>query len=612
VKSFTRRDVLRLGSVGLFHAATARAAVTALLRQPYLQNIQRDRASILWTTLQPGDGGIVLGLPGGGVMTVPATVQTFTPSVTGLSDTFYQFRADITGLKAGTSYSYRATVNGSPVSQTAGVFSTAAPGDVSFLVFGDSGEDTPEQLQVISHMAAEPGISFLVHTGDLAYPTGTFALYDANYFGLNAALFSRLPVFATPGNHDFMADSAAAFLASHVAPACGVDSTDAGRYYSYDWGDIHFAYIDSNLVGVGAGDRMLAWLDRDLTVTGQYWKIVVLHHPPYPTGHHGSDPVCAAVRAQVVPVAERHGVHLLLGGHEHGYERTVPLASDQAAASGSGTVYVISGGGGADLHDVSAGGPTAVAQAVHHYLRIDANGAALTVRAIGLDGNELDRFTLRPSPAINAGGVLSIGDYTPSLAPGSLVSIFGENLALQPRSASGTPLPFDLGGVRVQLEGQAIPLLYVSPGQINAMIPYDAPSSRTLKVISANGSDETRITIQPTAPSILAVTTRDALAGPRNSPRAGSTVVVYAVGLGVCKQAVAAGNPVPGPDSVAAQVDVWLGATRIQPAYAGLTPGIAGLYQVNFTIPVGFTAGTYQLRLSAAGVSSTPVSLVVE
>jgi uncharacterized protein (TIGR03437 family) len=539
-------------------------------------------------------------------------VQVFSPAVTGLSDSFYQFRADITGLKPGTTYSYRAAVNGSPISQSAGLLSTAAPGDVSFLAFGDSGEDSPQQLEAISRMAAETGISFLVHTGDLAYPTGTFGLYDANYFGLNAGLFARLPVFATPGNHDYMADSAAAFVASHVVPACEVDPAYVGRYYSFDWGDIHFSYVDSNLVGADAGHRMLAWLDRDLAATAQYWKIVVLHHPPYATGHHAADPVCGAVHAQVVPLVEKHGVHMLLGGHEHGYERTLPLASDQPVASGNGTVYVISGGGGADLHDVNAGGLTAVAQAVYHYLRIDANGTALTVRAIGLDGSEIDRFSLRPQPALNGGGVLSIGDYSPSLAPGSLVSIFGRNLGVQPRSASTAPLPFDLGGVRVLLEGQALPLLYVSAGQINAMIPYDAPSSGTLHVIAPNGSAATRISLQQTAPSILAVTTRDALAGLGNAPSAGSTVVVYAAGLGVCKQAVEAGSSVSGPNPIAAQVDVWLGATRIQPAYAGLSPGTAGLYQVNFAIPAGVVAGTYPLRIVAAEASSKAVALLVK
>ena len=46
-----------------------------------------------------------------------------------------------------------------------------------------------------------------------------------------------------------------------------------------------------------AADRMLAWLESDLSSTGQFWKIVFLHHPPYPTGHHAADVSCAAVRA---------------------------------------------------------------------------------------------------------------------------------------------------------------------------------------------------------------------------------------------------------------------------------------------------------------------------
>ena len=59
-----------------------------------------------------------------------------------------------------------------------------------------------------------------------------------------------------------MVDSAAAYLASHSLPASGVDPADAGRYYSFDWGDIHFTSVDSNLMRSASMDRMLAWLDQ--------------------------------------------------------------------------------------------------------------------------------------------------------------------------------------------------------------------------------------------------------------------------------------------------------------------------------------------------------------
>jgi uncharacterized protein (TIGR03437 family) len=460
-------------------------------------------------------------------------------------------------------------------------------------VFGDSGEDTSQQKALIPLMGAESGVSFLLHTGDLAYPQGSFALYDSNYFGLNASLFGRLPTFATPGNHDYMVDSAAAFVASQVAPQCGVNATDAGRYYSFDWGDAHFTSIDSNLLPTASVDRMLAWLENDLRSTRNFWKIVFLHHPPYPTGHHLGDPICATVRARVNPILERNGVQLVLAGHEHGYERSLPLVADQAVQGGLGTTYVISGGGGADLHDVNAGGQTAIALSAYNYLRVSIDGITMTVRATGIDGNEIERFVLQPRPVIAQRGVVSIGDYSEALAPGSLASIFGQNLALRPQLSSDDQ-PGGLGGARVQFNNQDIPVLYVSPKQINVQIPNDAAATGTLQVLTDNGAAQADISISSSAPSILAVTVANAPATGSNAPSAGSAVIVYATGLG-------SGN-----------VTVWLSDLSIQPSFAGSTNQFAGLYQVNFTVPSNLAAGSYALRIQTPHASSRSVPLVIQ
>jgi hypothetical protein len=241
---------------------------------------------------------------------------------------------------------------------------------------------------------------------------------------------------------------------------------------------------------------MLAWLDSDLGATGRFWKIVFLHHPPYPTGHHRDDLLCAAVRARVNPIVERRGVQLVLSGHEHGYERTAPLQAAAQVPAGIGTTYVITGGGGADLHDVQCGGPTEFALGMFNYLRVEVDGAMLTVRVIGLNGAEIDRFVLQPRPIIVDGGVVSGGDYSRSLAPGSIASIFGQNLAVKPEAASDSLLPLQLGGVRVQLDDRDIPLLYVSPGQVNVQIPEEARGGGVLQIWNTNGFAQTTISVR--------------------------------------------------------------------------------------------------------------------
>lgn len=536
-------------------------------------------------------------------------MKAFAPAVTKLSSTFYLYQADLTGLQPGTTYAYRVMMNGQSVTANPVNFTTAGPGNFSFLVYGDSGENTPEQRTMIDLMTREQNVAFAIHTGDLAYPEGSYAGYDTGHFGLNAPLIDHLPFFPTPGNHDYMVDSGAPYVASHVVPDSNIHPDDRGRYYSFDWGDVHFTSIDSNLIGSAANDRMLAWLENDLRSTRQYWKVVFLHHPPYPTGHHCGDVICAKVRWTVNPIFDKYGVQLVLAGHEHGYERTVAVTDEMPAPAGFGTTYVITGGGGANLHDVGTIEQTAISLQTYNYVRIDVNGSTLTLRAIDLNGKEIDRVTLQPQPVLADRPVLSVGDYSESVAPGSLVSIFGYNLALRPLAHTATPVPAELGGVRVRLGNTDLPLSYVSPNQINVQIPFDAKGPGTLTVTAPNGVAQRRVNIAPTAPSIIAVTNANTLATALNAPKAGGVVVVYATGLGACAQTFSAGTAALASPTLT-KVDVWLGDIRIQPAFAGLTQGFSGLYQVNFSVPAGTAAGTYPLRIATSDGTSRSVPFV--
>ena len=95
------------------------------------------------------------------------------------------------------------------------------------------------------------------------------------------------------------------------------------------------------------------WLEADLQASAARWKIAYFHHLPYPISHHLDDPVCAAVRTLFVPGMERNGVQLVLDGHEHTYERTLPMRGDVAVTSGRAITYVTTGGGGGIPHPVA-------------------------------------------------------------------------------------------------------------------------------------------------------------------------------------------------------------------------------------------------------------------
>jgi len=119
--------------------------------------------------------------------------------------------------------------------------------------------------------------------------------------------------------------------------------------------------------------------------------VAAFHRPPFSSGtEHGSD---LTVRSVFAPIFETHGVQLVLNGHDHDYERTIPIktSGDPAALP---VTYLVSGAGGAPLYVVGANSWTAVSQSVYHYLRLTADACALSTAAVALDGTTIDTFSL--------------------------------------------------------------------------------------------------------------------------------------------------------------------------------------------------------------------------
>lgn len=92
---------------------------------------------------------------------------------------------------------------------------------------------------------------------------------------------------------------------------------------------------------------------------------------------------------------------VVFNGHEHLYQRTLPVRDGIIAEDGQGTVYVTSGGGGAGLYPYCAHPFSVHGVSAHHFLKCRIEGERLTVVAVGIDGVELDRFEVAPKPAIS-------------------------------------------------------------------------------------------------------------------------------------------------------------------------------------------------------------------
>lgn len=206
--------------------------------------------------------------------------------------------------------------------------------------------------------------------------------------------------------------------------------------------------------------------------------------------------------------------------------------------------------------------------------------------------------------AFTAAGVVNAATFTAGIAPGGLIAIFGSGLAALAGGA-GTSVDFD---------GTPATVIAATPFQVNAQVPPSiAPGPHTLNLHSPFGSGSQTVTVAQVAPAIFllsdgvtgAVENQDGtLNGPGNPLSRGGVLVVYATGLG----SVTAGQN--GLSTVNTPVTVVVNGIELPVAYAGLTPGFIGLYQVNVALPAATPPGSgVSLTLKQGGQLSNSVNI---
>jgi len=208
------------------------------------------------------------------------------------------------------------------------------------------------------------------------------------------------------------------------------------------------------------------------------------------------------------------------------------------------------------------------------------------------------------SPRIVDGGVVGAAFYSGAgVAPGSLFTVYGERLSDSIDQASEMPPSTTLSGIIISINGARAPLLFVSPGQVNAQVPWDTttgPGTVTVFVDSAL-SNSVAVEIGDFAPGIFVVAhgAGNVLVTPQQPALAGETIVIYATGLGPPEST----QPVRLAADAAA---VKIGGVSAIIESVQLTPGFAGLHQVRVRLPDGVPAGVaVPLILTAGGQTAT-------
>ncbi len=378
--------------------AAAQSTVT-VVRGPYLQQVGANQAIVVWATREPGTARVEYRV-GNAPWLVETAISTFrSSSATGIPS-YYQHEATLTGLGANTTYEY--DLRNSNVDPTPGVvdeFHTAplpGTGTIHLIAFGDSGTGSSSQSGVATAIGNDT-FDFALHNGDVAYSRGTYAEFEARFFPFYRDWLRRKGFFPAIGNHDDMTSSATPYRTLFVLPRDGATTAypnNAERFYSFDYGPAHFIALDTQAAFLSAARRQeqLAWLTADLQeAQDRPWRIAFFHRPPYSSGaEHGSD---LAIRQAFGPLFEQYNVQVVLTGHEHSYERTVPWR-ESSTTTRQAVTYVISGGAGAGLYPVGRSSFTAFSRSVDHYLRMAVSPTDVTLEAVGTDGATFDRFTL--------------------------------------------------------------------------------------------------------------------------------------------------------------------------------------------------------------------------
>ena len=434
-------------AVGRWHSVECNAQT--IVRGPYLQQGTPTSMIVRWRTDVKAETQLEFGTSLD-ALTSNSKISSRSVSSPLLSGPTTEHEVLVSGLAPQTRYYYRVLAKDRVI----------AGGDAEhFFVTSPSGGDEPVRVWVIGDAGVsgrrasgeDPGqaavrdaflkryplgsFQLLMMLGDNAYTTGSDSEYQRGVFDPYRNVLRSVVTWPTQGNHDY---SALAYYPAFSLPTKGQSGGLASvteHYYSFEYGNVHFIVLNSEVNDNSFRGSMANWLRQDLATHRKDWVVVYWHHPPYSKGHHDSDKESASagrliwMRANIVPILDSAGVDLVMSGHSHSYERSkflnghygvsttlskqeVIVAKDghddqsrtytkpqMKPQPHSGSVFVVAGNSGEVLpsplnHPAMV---VSLQKMGSMYLEFDTN--ELNATMIGADGSTEDYFTIRKDPS---------------------------------------------------------------------------------------------------------------------------------------------------------------------------------------------------------------------
>lgn len=317
----------------------------------------------------------------------------------GTGDLIRLHEVHLCGLQPDTAYDYQVGgvgVDGTEVFSTVATFRTApdlaaspdAEVTIGYVGDGRGGYDVWTEIATRLQTYAP---DLLVYTGDVVTIGQSQDEWD-EFFAGAPELLREVPVVLAHGNHEV---NAIHYYAQFAMPA---DEEN----FAFDFGPLHQVILnDSPVDSATMAGSTRDFLDADLAaaVTADApWKVVTHHRSLYSSStNHGSD---TTLRALWAPVYDEHGVDLVVSGHDHIFERTHPIRGEVIGTEpADGTIYIVSGGAGADLYGIEPQEFSAFSESTHSFTVMEMRRGMLSSASYRADGSPLDSFTItKPAP----------------------------------------------------------------------------------------------------------------------------------------------------------------------------------------------------------------------
>jgi predicted phosphodiesterase len=364
-----QRTVASIMITGLICAFSLPGGTIA--RGPSLGCVTPTSIVIRWTTSESARGEVKYGmatLNGSAKDTALTTVHTVT----------------VSGLIPSSTYRY-CVISGTDTSAVYAFATAVRPGEpFIFGAYGDTrrGGQVRDSAHVkVLRQMLKHNVRFAIHSGDLV-SRNTEANWD-DYFDCTTRATSfgcSVPIFSVMGNHD----KGQMYYDNSILPR---NPNGTSSYYSFNYGSVHFTAINTLEEYEKPDSPQYQWIATDLAspeAQGATFRIVFLHHPPYTSlGGHASD---MNVRAVLSPLFEQNGVDIVFAGHNHFYERSVPV---------NGTVYIVAGAAGAPLYDFKSKEPfSAFQEKASHFCKLSVERDTMRLWMIREDGEVRDSLVI--------------------------------------------------------------------------------------------------------------------------------------------------------------------------------------------------------------------------